>query len=37
MPFNDTNKNIELFKSRIFAFAYDTKNTFLGFPSHSLN
>ena len=37
MPFNDTNKNIELFKYRIFAFAYDTKNTLLAFPSHSLN
>ena len=23
--FNDTNKNIELFKYRTFAFAYDTK------------
>ena len=30
-PFNDTNKNIELFKYRNFAFAYDTKNTFLLF------
>ena len=34
-PFNDTNKNIELFKYR--TFASDTKSTFLGFPFHSLN
>ena len=34
-PSNDTNKNIELFKYR--TFAYDIKSTFLGFPFHLLN